>query len=78
MPIPSEVWFVTLPLIVTITIAVIAAVWSNNHHLDRGFEQMNKRIDDISATLRSIESILREHERRLATLEERTSPLSHR
>jgi hypothetical protein len=64
VPIPSELWFVTLPLIVTITVAVIGAVWSNNHHLDRGFEQMNKRMDemsnrmdDISATLRAIESI---------------------
>jgi hypothetical protein len=58
VPIPSELWFVTIPLIVTITVAVMGAVWSNNRHLDRGFEQMNKRMDEMAMTLRGIESLL--------------------
>jgi len=64
-------WQNTLPLMVTILVAVGAAVttgWISNGNL-------SKRLDDIIARLGRIEVKLDDHGDRIARLEERTSPV---
>jgi hypothetical protein len=45
---------VALPIVFTILIAV----WVNNHGINKGFDGMNKRIDDVVARLGRIEDRL--------------------
>ena len=57
-----------LPIMFTILIAA----WMNS----KGFDGVNKRLDDIVARLGRIRSKLESHDERIVRLEERTSPLA--
>ena len=64
-------WQNTLPLMVTIFVAVggaTAAGWISNTNL-------SKRLDDVIVRLDRIEVKLDNHHERIARLEERTSPI---
>lgn len=58
---------VALPIVLAQLLGIVVLVF--------GFLNQNKRLDDIIARLGRIEDLLREHDRRITTLEERTSPL---
>ena len=58
---------VTLPLMVTFVASVCAAQWSQN----KRFDDLNRRLDDIVARLTRIESLLTDHDKRIAALETR-------
>ena len=73
---------VALPIIITFVIAT----WYQSKRVDDLRESMNQRInglessmnqgfDAIERRLERIENLLTEHDRRITTLEERTSPL---
>ena len=64
-------WQNTLPLMITILVAVGGAVtagWISNSNL-------SKRLDDIILWLERIEKKLEQHSDRITRLEERTSPI---
>lgn len=61
---------IALPIMFTI----FMAVWMNS----RGFDSVNRRLDDVVARLGRIEVKLDNHEERIVRLEERTSPLTRR
>jgi hypothetical protein len=75
-------WQNTLPLMVTILVAVGAATtagWISNSNLSKRLDDTNlnlsKRLDDIIVRLGRIEAKLDDHQERIARLEERTSPI---
>lgn len=51
--------------------AILIAEWMNS----KGFDGVNKRLDDIAARPGRIESKLEGHDERIVRLEERTSPI---
>ncbi len=61
---------VTLPILVGFFIATLVQ--------NRGFDSVNKRLDDIAQRLGRIEILLADHDQRIARLEERTSPIARR
>ncbi len=72
---------VTLPLMLTIVSGVWAMISTNNRRLDdinHRFDEMNRRFDEVMQRLGRIETLLSEHDGRIARLEERTSPLARR
>jgi len=87
-----ELWLpavqVTLPIVFTIAVAA----WLNNKRIDdinKRFEDVNKHFDDLradikdmradfKAILHELQSISKDHEKRIVTLEERTSPILRR
>jgi len=58
---------IALPIIITF----VVASWSQNKRID----EVSRRLDDIVQRLTRIEGLLTDHDRRITTLEERTSPL---
>lgn len=62
---------IALPIIVTF----VAATWYQGKRLDDLRDSINRRLDSIERRLERIESKLEEHGKRVAVLEERTSPL---
>jgi hypothetical protein len=79
---PQPFFQVALPIIITFALAT----WYQNSRItdlrdmlgkriDDLKDSINKRLDAIEKRLSSIEDLLRDHDRRITTLEERTSPL---
>jgi hypothetical protein len=73
---------VALPIIVTFALAtwyqssrITDLRETMGKRIDDLKDSMNKRLDAIEKRLSSIEDLLRDHDRRITTLEERTSPL---
>jgi hypothetical protein len=65
---------VALPIIVTFAIAT----WFQSKRIDDLRDSLGKRLDAIEARLGRIEALFTDHDRRIPTLEERTSPLLRR
>lgn len=79
---PQLFFQVALPIIITFALVT----WYQNSRItdlrdmlgkriDDLKDSINKRLDAIEKRLSSIEDLLRDHDRRITTLEERTSPL---
>jgi hypothetical protein len=66
---------VTLPLMFTFVGAIWIAQWSQNKRFDDLKENLNRSLAEIIKRLERIELKLDDHEKRLGTLEERTSPV---
>jgi hypothetical protein len=69
---------VTLPLMVTFVAAIWVAQWSQNKRFDDLKADIRQRFDEIIKRLDRIETKLDDHEKRIVTLEERTSPFARR
>ena len=81
-------WQNTLPLMVTVLVAVFgatSAAWFSNKNLgarvddlrtdlDRRFGSMDRRFDSMEHRLERIENKLDDHGNRITAVEERTSP----
>ena len=69
---------VSLPVMITFVLATwyqSARITDLHKLIDDLRDTMNRRFDAIEKRLSSIDDLLRDHERRITTLEERTSPL---
>ena len=65
---------IALPLMVVL----IVNAWGQNKRIDDLRADMNRRFDGIEKRLERIEAKLDDHQSRIVTLEERTSPLRGR
>jgi chromosome segregation ATPase len=69
---------VALPIIVTFAIATLyqgKRIDDLRDSLNRRIDGLDNRLDAIDRRLERIENLLTDHDRRITTLEERTSPL---
>ena len=66
MPVLTELFSITLPIVASIWGAVFVAAYVQN-----------KRLDDIIAELRAIKTALTAHGEQIAKLQERIPPLIH-
>jgi hypothetical protein len=62
---------VALPVIVSFAFAT----WFQSKRIDDLKDAISKRLDSIELRLVSIESLLKDHDRRITTLEARTPPI---
>ncbi|MBS1872780.1 MAG: hypothetical protein JSU00_06175 [Acidobacteria bacterium] len=83
---------ITLPLMVTFIATIWIASWSQNKRfedllkriddlrdsLNHRIDDTNRRIDEVVKRLDGIGELLQNHDRRITTLEERSSPLARR
>ena len=69
---------ITLPIV----IAILGAAWLQNRRIDAMDASVKKRIDDLRAEimpiLRDMQASLKDLERRVTILEERTGPIVRR
>jgi hypothetical protein len=62
---------VALPIMVSFAFAT----WFQSKRIDDLKDAITKRLDSIEQKLATIESLLKEHDRRITTLEARTPPI---
>ena len=72
----SSVFFEqTLPIMITILLAAAGAMWSvvsSGRSIEKRFDDMNRRLDEIVKRLDSIDTLLKEHDRDITALKERS------